>query len=140
MKIEQVTEYVAYDGKRFREEWPCLEYEAELATVTHIMRMMPDTPPDGTYVECDCDVLKQIKRDLWALVLSEYGERWPAWKDWNVDDVRPDSIVGRVLSDCRHGPLEDAWAELQKCDFASGRVYKQPYYVLHPEEARLLES
>lgn len=140
MKTEAVVEYIADDGKRFRSEAECLNYEAELEAVGEIMSRIPESRLEfGTYRQHDRNTLLQIRRDLWQLVLAKYGDRWSGtkWKEWNADEVHPMSIVGRVLSDSGHGPIEKAWHRLGCFDFELGREYDQPYFVAHSSEAKL---
>ena len=138
MKTIQVTEYIANDGRIFREVDKCLAYETELRAVVTIMREFPKAPKaNGAYIEFDAERLRQFKRLLWALIVVKYGDSWPKWRKWDADDVHPSSIVGRVLSDASNYPLERAWNRFLSCDFDLGRVYDQPYFVSHPNEAKL---
>jgi hypothetical protein len=141
MKIEQVTEYVAADGKRFRVQSECMDYEIELRDVNKIMRQLPKHDvPYGKYVLRENTTLKNVKAKLWDMVLKKYGKSWPDWTSYSADDINMQGIVSRVLSDMASGPLETAWLFLMRCDFKLGRIYDQPYYVSHPTEAELLEQ
>jgi hypothetical protein len=136
MNIEQVTEYVARDGTRFKDKERCEKYEAELSAVEPIIAMLPQHDlGHGTYLPCDRYLLLAVKRRLFALVLAKYGDRYPTWKTFDADELHPRSVVGRVLDDCGRGPLSDAWATLARFDFNLGREYDQPYFVSHPNEA-----
>jgi hypothetical protein len=136
MKIEQVIEYVADDGRRFSQKQVCEDYEREFAEVTSIMKTLP--VPDlrhGEFVRVEKTLLLNVRRCLWKLIVNKYGDAWPEWKTWNADDVHPMSIVGRVLDDCDF-PIERAWRRLACFDFDNGRICEQPYFVLHPEYAK----
>jgi hypothetical protein len=141
MRIEEVTEYVADDGRRFSSYFTCLNYETELADVEAIMQQLPKhNLPNGEYVSCDPSLLRQVKSRLWGMVLNKYGDSYPKWRGYSADDVSVNGIVSHVLSDSSHGPLEAAWLFLMRCDFDLGRIYDQPYFVNRPEEASLLEQ
>jgi len=75
-----------------------------------------------------------VKRELFALLVEEYGKTYPIWRELNADDVHPMSYVGRVIDDCG-GPLAKAWRMLADYDFSTGRKYSQPYFALQPNEA-----
>jgi hypothetical protein len=136
MNIEQVTEYVACDGERFRDRAMCEKHEAMVLRINPIMDRLPKTHLEvGTYLQHDREVLRQVKRNLFAIAMEEFGDRYPKWKAFDADTVHPLSIVGRVLDDSG-GPMNSAWARLACFDFDSGREYDQPYYVTHPGEAK----
>lgn len=132
---KHITLYVADDGEEFRSAKDCCDYEDEKMAVKAIMNRLPPWPPYEKYVVCDAELLRQIRRDLWPLVLKKYGDRYPKWRQWDADEVHPQSIVGRVLSDGATGPLEYAWRDLSCFDFDLGRIYDQPYYAINPKEA-----
>ena len=140
MKIEQITQYVAEDGKIFLDRESCLLYEKQYFAVKNIMKDFPSIPKgDGEFIEVNKFLLFRIRRALWILVLDEYGDGYPHWKKWDADEIHPYSVVGRVLSDS-DSPVANAWNKLGYCDFERGRIYQQPYYVTHPNEAKLLED
>ncbi len=135
MHSEQVTEYVAKDGTRFKRQDRCEEHEAELMLVEPILATIPKAElKHGTYIQRDREVVLQAKRDLFALVLEKHGERYPKWLKWDADDVHPHSIIGRVLDDY-DGPLSGAWRRIGVFNFDLGREYDQPYFASHPDEA-----
>lgn len=135
MRQEQVTEYVASDGARFRDPQQCESYERELSMVQPIMNRLPKGDLNaGQYRQHDKEFLLQIKRDLWALVLTRYGKDFPEWLGHDADSIHPLSGVGRVMSDIG-GPIAEAWGWLAYFNFDLGREYQQPYYALHPDEA-----
>jgi hypothetical protein len=135
MHTETVTAYVANDGARFKTQEQCVEYETELHKVEPIISQLPrSNPPHGMYVQHDAEPLRRIRRLLWTLVLEKLGDEYPNWKLHVADDLAPFSVVDRVLDDYT-GPLARAWKMLRFFDFATGREYDQPYFVLHPNEA-----
>ena len=135
MHSEQVTEFVATDGARFKQQNHCEEYEEELKLVETITLPKTDLK-HGTYTQWGRKILLQAKRDLFALVLEKYGDSFPEWREWEPDDVHPMSVVGRVLGD-HGGPLANAWSRLACFNFDNGREYDQAYFANHPAEARL---
>lgn len=132
MKTEQITEYVAKDGKRFRSGHAAEKHEEELDAVSLVI-LPRGSPPSGKYIQHNPITLRQAKRDLFALILAKHGQQFPEWRKFDADEVHPRSIVGRVLDDS-DGPLTDAWNGLSVYDFETGREYEQPYFVDHPEE------
>lgn len=136
MKIENVINYIARDGKRFSVKELCENHEREMDMIEPIMSRIPKTPllKFEQYVQHDVEKLKQIKRDLFLVICKVYSEFYPEWKEIDPDKVNIE-VVGRILdddSDCLAGV---AWSELRRFDFKTGREYQQPYYALHPKEA-----
>jgi len=130
--------YQAGDGTEFNVRHQCERYEAELAAVAPIMARLPKNDlPHGKCKQHDREVLLQVKRDLFALVLAKMGREFPGWRKWNADDVHPMSIVGRVLDDYG-GALAKAWSRLAFFNFDNGREYDQPFYANHPDKAELI--
>lgn len=110
MRTENVIEYIAVDGNRFKDETACEKYEEELQLIKPIKDRLPINKIDSyQYIQHDKEFLLQIKRDLWDVVLSKYGEEYPKWKECNADDVLPTSVVGRVLDDYG-GPISELWS------------------------------
>jgi hypothetical protein len=131
-----VTQYKAFDGTVFTNQKDCLDYEVEFDKVKAILQRIPSVKVQGqNYVQFDKNFLLQIKRDLFNIVLEYYGDSYPKWRKFNPDEVHPLSVVGRILDDCG-GPINNAWSKLSFFNFELGRKYEQPYYALHPEEAR----
>ena len=127
MKTEQVTEFVAVDGARFKDRDRCVEYEAELAAVAPFLAMLPETDLNhGIYAQHEAEPLREAKRGLYALVVG---------KNQDADKVHVCSTVGRVMDDSGLGPLSKAWTRLAFFNFDLGREYDQPYFANHPDEA-----
>jgi hypothetical protein len=136
MHTEQVTDYIALDGKRFRDREKCLAYEQELRAVNAIMDRLPKCDPgDGEYFQHDKETLLDARRGLWAMILDKYGESYPEWKKWHADKVHPLSGVGRVLDDFGGNPIADAWRHLARINWELYREYQQPYYAINPGQA-----
>lgn len=132
-----VVQYICSDGTTFYYKGRAEDYEAEYLSVLPIRNRIPRTAlKHGTYVQHDAQTLRQIRRDLWPLVLEKVNAsvRHKAWLEWNPDEVHPMSGVGRVLSDCG-GPVAKAWADLARFDLDTGREYDQPYFSLNPDKA-----
>lgn len=136
MKTELVTEYVANDGSRFRSKSECESHENEVALVAPTLAKLPVTPGLGNdeFVQHDKELLLRCKRNLFALVLVKYGDRYTEWKQWNADKVHPASVVGRVMSES-DGQIAKAWNRLAFYNFDLGREYNQPYFANNPSEA-----
>lgn len=132
-----VTQYTCSDGQKFLSRSSAEQYESEYQQVLPILNRIPNTSlRHGTYVTHDLESLKQIKRDLWPLVLMKVNaaENYMTWLGWNPDDVHPLSIVGRVMDDMG-GPISVAWRRLAVFCFEIGREFDQPYFVNHQSEA-----
>lgn len=135
MKTETVTKYTTSDGTIFYDEDKATKHEFEYAGVRAVMVQLPEVDlASNEFKQHDIETAKRVKRELFALVLSMYGESYPHWRAWKGDDVHPRSVVGRVLDDSG-GPLSAAWGRLCRIDFSTGREYQQPYFVAHPSEA-----
>jgi hypothetical protein len=125
---------VANDGTHFDDQIACAAHEALLARIKAIMDRLPQSRPRGaTYVQHNVDVLRKVKRELFALILERFGHTYPEWQNTDPDKVYPASIVGRVLNDAG-GPLDRAWSTLARYDFDTGREYEQPYFAMNPHE------
>lgn len=135
MKTITRTLYIANDGTEFLSEQKCREYESEKAKLDAIFKGIPQWPDKhGSFVVVPRITLLNARRELWKLVLKEYGDSWPQWKTWDADEVHPMSVVGRVLDDCG-GLIAKAWSKMRSWDFEKGRIYDQPYFASHPDEA-----
>lgn len=133
-KVER-TIFIAVDGTEFAYESDCKKYEEAYFEIKPIMDRIPNSNlGSGQYKQYDTSFLLQIKRDLWKLVIKQFGDSYPVWKTWNADDVHPMSIVGRILDD-NGGLISRCWRKLENFNFELGREYQQPYFALHPEEA-----
>lgn len=140
MRVITETVYIAEDGKRFADEQSCLNHEVKKRTIDEIFKDIPQWPAKhGSFLTVPKTILFKARRAIWQLVLEEYGRAYPAWRTWDADEVNPGSVVGRVLSDGAGGPIENAWNIMQAWDFELGRIYDQPYFVSHPQEAVCLE-
>ncbi len=137
MKIETAKKFTCSDGTVFYDDTVAAwAHEEEFLRVKPIADRIPDSNVrGGEYVQHDPQLLKQIRRDLWKLVLDRHGESFPAWRKFDADQVVIGSMVGRVLSDFS-GPLAKAWMSLGRFDLDNGREYEQPYYVHHPRECK----
>jgi len=138
--MKKITKFEANDGAEFTDERKCAEHETLCFRINRVMAALPDGKPEhDEWVQHNRGVLLGVKRVLFKIVLEQHGESWPAWKARDADDVRPMSIVLRVLDDCG-GPLSVAWGKLASYDFDTGRQYSQPYFVIHPKEAKERED
>ena len=133
-----ISRYTCTDGTAFDSKAAATEYEAEYQSVADILKRTPRNDlRHGTYVTHDVEMLRQIRRDLWPLVLAKVNAKdsFPQWLKWDADEVHPLSIVGRVLDDYG-GPVAKAWSRLARFCFDTGREFDQPYFVTHPNEAK----
>lgn len=135
--IKTIQQFTCSDGAKFLDKDEAEKHEAEYQLVKPILDRFPKGPnlERGTYRQHNIETLRQLKRDLFKLVLGKVGDDFPKWKGVNPDDVRPDSVVGRVMSDYG-GPIASAWCNLGVFNFTLGREYDQPYFANHPEEAK----
>lgn len=132
---QAVMQFTTSDGSKFLDRQRAESYEAEWQSVKPILDQIPQVNlGHGQFKSVPAEVLQKIRRDLWPVVVARYGSSWPKWREWQADEVHPMSIVGRVLSDCG-GPIADCWNRLMVFDFERGRIYDQPYFVSHPNEA-----
>jgi len=141
--VKTVTRFQSDDGILFDDEHKCRKHQNLIGKINVIMMQLPDGKPgDGKFAQHDKAVLRAVKEAIWELILSEYGNSFPAWKGYTSDGIGMFSIVGRVLgeSNCPlNKALNKAWGTLLCYDFDNGKQYSQPYFVLHQDEARTLQ-
>lgn len=132
----QITKYKTTDGTLFDYEADALGHEEQYLAVKPILDQMPMPKlAHGQHVKVGKELLMQIRRDLWHVVLRFYGESRPKWKEWNADEVHPASIVGRVLDDYG-GAVAEAWSRLLRFNFEHGTIHDQPYFASHFSESK----
>jgi len=133
------TVYESVDGVLFKSEAECLARDAEYGEAMDIVEKLPKESPEGSrYIQCDAEMLRSVKRELFSLLAEKYGEIFPIWREWTEGDVHPLSHVGRIIDDIG-GPLAKAWRMLAVYDFSTGRKYSQPYFALHPKESESVD-
>ena len=135
---EIVTQYTTSDGRKFLDHYKALAREGLIEALTPIKSLIPEIKlKHGTYVEVDKELMFQYRRMLWPLVLNaiKADTEWPEIAKWDVDNVPPRSMIGRILDD-HGGPIKDAWSRMSSWDFETGRIFDQPYFAINPSEAK----
>ena len=135
MPVEVIEAYKTTDGSRFFDRQFAERHDEEYHLVKPVADLLPKTDlKHGTYKQHDSANLRAIKRKVWELVLAKHKDSYPRWADWDADEVHPCSVVSRVLDG--DGPLCQLWNRLSRFNFELGREYDQPYFALHPSEAK----
>lgn len=127
----EVKRYIAEDGREFKEAIKCLEYEAKIRVITAIMSALPLEPSDmyflngHGYVQHDKQTLLKVESEL---------------RTFLPDEFKDIEIIGnslRYLDSFSDSPLYKA---IQRfcCIDSNSREWGQPFYALHPDEARSL--
>ena len=134
--MEATVVYEAADGRRFTTATACEDYESLLHLVWSVMCNLPRAInlAHEEYAQHNPHQLRLVKRALFAIVVEQLGGMYPAWETWDADEVNPSHIASQVKAGS-NGPLGEAWSRLESYDFSTGRQYKQPFYVYHPNDA-----
>jgi hypothetical protein len=141
--MEQVKMYKTNDGRLFATEQEAVEHEAKLKSVKELYKLLKPIPEnDGCrfanghgFVQQDPIAVQEFKRKV-MLMGAAHHEKMVEWAK-NPIDVHPQSIVGRILSDC-DSVLYKAWSRVM-CMDDKYREWGQPYYALNPDEGEQVE-
>jgi hypothetical protein len=138
MRTQTITQYVADDGRIFQDYAKCLAHEQLVKRLTEATSVLPPrchTIPTHGYIQHSTEQLNLALQRVWGIILDEYGDEYPEWRDMLPAQAHPGSLVGRVLYDS-DSPIDVlAYRRFACCDFRTGREYQQPYFVQHPAEA-----
>ena len=139
--MKAITKYEADDGKIFDSAEAAIKHDAKRISVKKIMRLInpiPDTidfvTGDG-YVQQDALAVQEFKRQI-LLMGAVHHNKMAEWAK-NPIEVHPQSIVGRILSDCDH-ELYKAWHRVM-CIDDSYREWGQPYFAINPDQGKQVE-
>ena len=135
--MKEVVRYKANDGDEFNSKNACLKHEEKLRVIKKLNKILCKKPVDK-----DCSfangsgyiqhtVQNFISESCKALKVYEGKDPAKRWKE------NPRGWVGRYLCD---GGSEFAalWSRIS-CIDPLNREWGQPYYVLHPNEAKQIQ-
>lgn len=138
--MKPVTKYQADDGKVFDTEQEAVKHDAKAVSIKGLAKLLKPIPEnDGCsfangdgYVQQDALKVQEYKRGIMLLGACHHA-KMAEWAK-NPIEVHPQSIVGRILSDC-DDLLYRAWHRVM-CMDSQFREWGQPYYANHPEDAK----
>lgn len=142
--MKEVTKYQADDGRVFDTEHEAIVQDAKAVSLKKISKLLKPIPEnDGCkfsngagYVQQDALRVQEYKRGIMLLGACHH----PKMAEWakNPIEVHPQSIVGRILSDCDQ-LLYRAWHRVM-CMDGQFREWGQPYYAMNPEKGEQFEA
>lgn len=141
--MRAITKYQADDGKVFDSEQAAIKHDAKILSVKCAYKLLKPTPKNdgcdfangGGYVQQDPIKVQEFKRQI-MLMGAEHHSKMEEWAK-NPMEVHPQSIVGRILSDC-DSTLYEAWYRVM-CMDDKFREWGQPYYAMHPTKGKSVE-
>jgi len=142
--MKPVTKYQADDGRIFDTEQDAIKHDAKVLSVKDAYKLLKPTPQDdgcdfangGGYVQQDPIKVQEFKRQI-MLMGAEHHSKMAEWAK-NPMEVHPQSIVGRILSDC-DSTLYGAWNRVM-CMDDKFREWGQPYYAINPDKGEQREA
>lgn len=140
MNITEITRYVADDKSEFDNRAAADKYCEQADLVARLMsELLPK--PEGCdfsnghgYIQHDAELLKAVWNGL-----LDYAAQFlmpHAWLAESQDLAADASWVGRLIGEWGHKALGDAWYRMQCIDRRTAKEYGQPYFALHPNEAK----
>jgi hypothetical protein len=139
--MKAITKFVSDDGLEFTDEGKCVSYEALCKEVSEVMSKLSPRPilpgcgfenGDG-YIQHDPEAALAAKVAILKIANGIFPHKW---FDQSMADDRVDpSWAGRLIGDFWQKCLYQAWQRFQ-CMDKQFREYGQPYFALHPEQAK----
>lgn len=132
--MEKITKFKAIDGKEFKTENKCLDYESLIAEVETIMKSLKPVPKnDGgnflnghSFVQQQKCTVKLTRLNLLNVIKRYIDHEWIT-KSMKDDSVHP-SWVARLVGETDLRPLSDAWYRISNIDKGS-REWGQGYFM-----------
>lgn len=142
--MKEVTRYQADDGKVFDTADKAIAHDAKVLSIKSAYKLLKDTPKNdgcdfangGGYVQQDPVKVQEFKRQI-MLMGATHHAKMAEWAR-NPQEVHPQSIVGRILSDC-DSLLYSAWNRVM-CMDDKFREWGQPYYAINPHKGEQKEA
>lgn len=136
--MKEVVRYQSDDGKIFDTAEAAIKQDAKAVSIKGAYKLLRPTPKNdgcdftngGGYVQQDALKVQEFKRQI-MLLGARHHEKMAEWAK-NPIEVHPQSIVGRILSDC-DSDLYDAWHRVM-CMDDKFREWGQPYYAINPDK------
>ena len=143
--MEKITKFKAIDGREFKTEKECLDYESLIAEVETIMKALKPTPKDDgcnfangySFVQQQKGIVKLTRLNL-LNVIKRYIDHKCITQSMEDDTVHP-SWVGRLVGETDLRPLSDAWYRISNIDKES-REWGQGYFVENPDKSPALRT
>lgn len=143
--MEKITKFKAIDGREFKTENECLDYEKLIVEVETIMKPLKPAPKDdggkfanGHYfIQQQKGIVKLTKLNLLNVINRYIDHKWIT-QSMEDDAVHP-SWVGRLVGETDLRPLSDAWYRISNIDKES-REWGQGYFVENPDKSPALRT
>jgi len=141
--MEKITKFKAVDGREFKTETECLDYERLIVEVETIMKSLKPTPKDSgcnfenghSFVQQQKKIVKLTRLNLLNVIKRYIDHKWIT-QSIEDDTVHP-SWVARLVGGTDLCPLSDAWYRISNIDKES-REWGQGYFVENPEKSPAL--
>ncbi len=135
--MKKITMFEAEDGKLFRNELDCINYENLIRNIKEISDRLPQLPKDANcnfsngegYLQHDADIVNKAIIDL--VKLEECLEKY--LDDHNFLEhpfTYRNSIIGRIIDDS-DSPIKSLWYRFM-CMDETYKEYGQGYYAANP--------
>ncbi len=138
--MKAITKFKSIDGKEFKSENECLNYEKLIDKVADIMKPLPTLPKNVDcsfsngkgFLQHDKSILHKVKINLLEEIKNHIEHKWI---QQTIDDENAHtSWVGRLISEYDGlGPLAKAWNRFM-CIDKYGREWGQPYFANNPDK------
>ena len=143
--MKKVIKFKAVDGREFRSEKECLDYESLIAEVKTIMQALKPTPKDDgcnfangySFVQQKKGMVKLTRLNLLNVIKRYIDHKWII-QSMEDDTVHP-SWVGRLVDESDLRPLSDAWYRISNID-KEYREWGQPYFANNPEKSHVIQG
>jgi len=129
------SSYFKSFGKLFQTYEAAVQYDNDMKIVLNLIKDLYHDPyeiPGGKYVNIDFKSYKKVNEEFWKLC-KEHKHTEKIYNDY----VNVQMGIGRILDDS-DSVLSKLFYHLSCCKYFSDndiRMYNQPYYALHPDEA-----
>lgn len=141
--MKAVTKYQSDDGKIFDTEKEAIARDSKALSIKDAYKLLKPIPKnDGCdfangkgFIQQDPLKVQEFKRQI-LLLGAIHHEKMAEWAKDPIS-VHPQSIVGRILSDC-DDLLYRAWSRVM-CIDDKWREWGQPYFAINPDKGEQVE-
>lgn len=139
--METITKYKSVDGIEFSDEAACAKYEATKAIIDGVMALLPAKPDlpgcefenGAGFIQHDRETFTKVRRRLLEIANAEFPHKW--FEQSMADDNANASWAARLIGEGNNRALDRAWHRIY-CTDAELREWGQPYYAMHPNDAK----
>jgi len=137
--MKTIIKYIANDGKEFKVESECLEYDKLIEWCNNLMSVLPELPKnDGCrfangqgYIQHNKEIFDKFKTDVLLKAQDYIDHKWIS--ETLHGDAHP-SFAGKLIYESGLDPLYSAWCRVQNTD-KNYREYGQMYYAVNPNQS-----